>query len=379
VDFRWTDEDQAFRKELSLFLDDLVETGYDAFGLPEQQWAANARRYGAQLAERGYLTPSWPEEYGGRAASPYEQVIVAEEMVLHGEPRALQYMSVNYIGPTIMMAGSSEQKAYHLPRISKGDVLWCQGFSEPDSGSDLASLRTHARRDGDDYVINGEKIWTSGAEVADFCFLLARTDRDAAKHRGLSLLLVPMTTPGIEVRKVPGVVGEGAFHYVVFTDARVPAGCLLGEENEGWALVRRALAFERVGVAKYARGLRYLEQLMTWAQRHGRADDPGVRRQFAEAVAATDSARILAMVVANDRAKGRVDSPSAYVYRVASVRAERLVMELGIELMGADGLVDDSIADRQVRWGMTAGVAGGTAEMNLSTVAQLVLSLPRAT
>src|SRR3954447_19148434 len=143
VDFSWTDEEQAFRKELAGFLDELVPPGYDAFGLPEQEWAANARRYGAQLAERGYLTPSWPAEYGGRDASPYEQVIVAEEMVLHGEPRALQYMSVNYIGPTIMMAGTAEQKAYHLPRISKGDVLWCQGFSEPDSGSDLASLRTH--------------------------------------------------------------------------------------------------------------------------------------------------------------------------------------------------------------------------------------------
>ena len=377
MDFSWTDEEQAFRKELAGFLDELVPAGYDAFGLPEQAWAANARRFAAQLADRGYLTPSWPAEYGGRDASPYEQVIVAEEMVLHGEPRGLQYMSVNYIGPTIMMAGTAEQKTYHLPRISKGDVLWCQGFSEPDAGSDLAALRTHARREGDEYVINGEKVWTSGAEVADFCFLLARTDRDAAKHRGLGLLLVPMTTPGIEVRKLPGVVGEGAFHYVVLTDVRVPASCLLGDENEGWALVRRALAFERVGVAKYARGLRYLDQFMAWAQEHGRADDPSIRRQFAEAAAATDSARILAMVVANDRAKGRVDSPSAYVYRVASVRAERLVMELGVELMGPEGLVDDSLADRQVRWGMQAGVAGGTAEMNLNTVAQLVLGLPR--
>ena len=377
MDFSWTDEEQAFRKELARFLDDLVPAGYDAFALPEHEWATNARKYGAQLAEHGYLTPSWPAEYGGRDASPYEQVIVAEEMVRHGEPRALQYMSVNYIGPTIMMAGSEEQKAYHLPRISKGEVLWCQGFSEPDAGSDLAALRTHASRDGDDYVINGEKIWTSGAEVADFCFLLARTDRDATKHRGLSLLLVPMTTPGIEVRKVPGVVGEGAFHLLVLTDVRVPASCLLGAENEGWSLVRRALAFERVGVAKYARNVRYLDKFVAWAREHGRADDPVVRRQLAEAMAAADSARILAMVVANDRAKGRPDSPSAYVYRVASVRAERLVMELGIELMGPDGLVDDSLADRQVRWGVTAGVAGGTAEMNLNTVAQLVLGLPR--
>ena len=379
MDFRWTDTETAFREELRSFLDDLVPEGYDAFALPEADWAVNSKRFGHEIASHGYLTPSWPAQFGGRDASPFEQVIVAEEMILHGEPRALQYMSVNYIGPSIMMAGSEEQKGYHLSRISKGEVLWCQGFSEPDAGSDLASLRTRAVKDGDDYVINGEKIWTSGAEVADFCFLLARTNPDASKHRGLSLFLVPMDTPGVEVRKVPGVVGEGAFHYVVFTDARVPANTLLGMPNEGWSIVRRALAFERVGVAKYARGTRYLNRFMAWAGEHGRADDPVVRRKLAEAIAAVEMARILAMRVADDRAKGRMESPSAYVYRVASVRAERLVMEVGIELLGPESIVDDSAADRQLRWGLTAGVAGGSAEMQLNTVAQLVLGLPRTT
>jgi alkylation response protein AidB-like acyl-CoA dehydrogenase len=377
MDFRWTDAETAFRKELRQFLDDLVPEGYDAFALSEEEWGADARRFCGELARHGYLTPSWPREYGGRAASPFEQVIVAEEMVLHGEPRGLQYMNVNYIGPTIMMAGSEEQKRYHLTRISRGDVLWCQGFSEPDAGSDLASLRTRAVRDGDQFVINGEKIWTSGAAVADFCFLLARTDSGAPARRGLSLFLVPMDTPGVEVRAVPGVVGEGAFHQLVFTEARVPADALLGEENGGWPLVRRALVFERVGVAKYARGAHYLDRFMAWARVRGLAHDPVVRRQFAEAAAAVEAARVLAMRVADERAKGRPDSPVAYVYRVASVRAERMVTELGIELTGADSVVDDSAADRQLRWGLTAGVAGGSTEMQLNAVAQLVLGLPR--
>ena len=274
MDFRWTDAEKAFRKELRQFLDDLVPEGYDAFALSEEEWGADARRFCGELARHGYLTPSWPPEYGGRAASPFEQVIVAEEMVLHGEPRGLQYMNVNYIGPTIMMAGSEEQKRYHLSRISRGDVLWCQGFSEPDSGSDLASLRTRAVSDGDEFVINGEKIWTSGAAVADFCFLLARTDSGAPARRGLSLFLVPMDTPGVEVRAVPGVVGEGAFHQLVFTEARVPADALLGEENGGWPLVRRALVFERVGVAKYAWGAHYLDRFMAWARVRGLAPRP---------------------------------------------------------------------------------------------------------
>jgi alkylation response protein AidB-like acyl-CoA dehydrogenase len=368
----------AFRGELRSALDELVPANYDAFALSEQEWAANSKELCPKLAEHGYLTPSWPAEYGGRDASPFEQVIVAEEMVAHGEPRGLQYMSVNYIGPSIMMCGTLAQKDYHLPRISSGNVLWCQGFSEPDAGSDLAALRTRAVRDGDEYVINGEKIWTSGSEVADFCFLLARTDPTVPKHKGLSLFLVPMDTPGIQVNKVAGVVGDGAFHYLVFTDARIPADSLLGPENGAWSVVRKALAFERVGVAKYARNSRYLGRFMAWAVEHGQDGDPVFRRRFAEAAAAVDMARVLALRVANDRDHGRDDDQSAYIYRIASVWAEHAVMELGIELMGPDSLVDNGAADRQLSWGLTAGVAGGTTEMQLNTVAQLTLGLPRA-
>jgi alkylation response protein AidB-like acyl-CoA dehydrogenase len=377
MDFEWTPDELAFRTQLRAALDDLVPADYDAFALSDEEWAAASKRYCPQLADLGYLTPSWPAEYGGRDASPFEQVIVAEEMVRHGEPRGLQYMGVNYIGPSIMLAGTPEQKSYHLGRISAGDVLWCQGFSEPDAGSDLAALRTRAVRDGDEYVVNGEKIWTSASSVADFCFLLARTDTTVAKHKGLSLFLVPMDSPGIDVRKVDGVVGDGAFYYVVFTDARIPAEALLGEENAAWGLVRKALAFERVGVAKYARNARYLDRFMAWAVEHGRAEDPVIRRRFAETAATVEMARALALRVANDRFHGRDNDDNAYVYRIASVWAERAVMELGIELTGSESLVDNSWPDRQLSWGFTAGVAGGTTEMQLNTVAQMSLGLPK--
>jgi alkylation response protein AidB-like acyl-CoA dehydrogenase len=379
LDFTWTTEELRFRDELRQFLDELVPKDYDSFALPEDDVAADAKRFGAALAERGYLTPAWPTQYGGSDASSWEQLIVAEEMIQHGEPRSLQYMSVNYIGPSIMMDGTEEQKNFHLPRISRGEVMWCQGFSEADAGSDLASLRTRATRCDDVYVVNGEKIWTSGADVADYCFLLARTDPTAKKHNGLSVFLVPMDTPGVQVTRIPSVIGEAAFHCLVFTDAEVSASCRLGPENGGWSIVRRALSFERTGIAKWARESKYLDRFAAWAREHGRDGDPVIRRRFAEAAAAVESSRILAMRIAGDRAKGRADSPAAYVYRIASVRAERMVMELGIELYGPDALVEGTWASRQVRWGITAGIAGGSAEMQLNTVAQVVLGLPRTT
>jgi alkylation response protein AidB-like acyl-CoA dehydrogenase len=226
-------------------------------------------------------------------------------------------------------------------------------------------------------VINGEKIWTSNAEIAEFCMLLVRTDTSAPKHKGISVFLLPMDTPGVEVRKVPGVVGEGAFHYVVLTDVHVPDSILLGEENEGWPLVRRALAFERVGVARYARAEQNLDRVAGWARERGLLEDSRVRAALAGAKAACDMARVLVWKVIDDREHGDVDSPAAYVYRSAAVRAERAVMDVAFDVLGAEALPQFTVADRQFKWGMTAGVASGTAEVQLNLVARLALGLPR--
>ena len=210
------------------------------------------------LAERNLLCLSWPEEFGGGAASVWEQTVVREEMWAHHEPRGAQYMGVNWVGPTIMRHGTEEQQRKHLPPIARGEVIWCQGFSEPDAGSDLASLQTTARRDGDGWRVSGQKIWTSYATMAQWCFLLARTSKGEKKQQGLTIFLVPMDDPAIEVRPIRCMIGPHHLNEVFFDDLRVTEADVLGTVDEGWSVVQEVLSFERVGIARYARCERLL-------------------------------------------------------------------------------------------------------------------------
>jgi alkylation response protein AidB-like acyl-CoA dehydrogenase len=262
--------------------------------------------------------------------------------------------------------------------MAAGSVVWCQGFSEPDAGSDLASIRTRAERDGTSYIVNGRKIWTSYADTAQYCFLLVRTGTDEARHRGLTVLLVPMDTPGIEVRKIPAIVGDHAFHELTFTDVAVPESARLGGENGGWAVVVRALANERVGLPRYIRGEQVLDLVAQWAEKAGLLDQERVLALLGEAFAACEAARVLVYRVVDERAKGRPPSGSANVARVAAVEAERMVADATVELMGEEGLAPGMLADVQHRNSLAVGLAGGTFEVQLNLVSQLVLDLPRS-
>jgi alkylation response protein AidB-like acyl-CoA dehydrogenase len=286
-------------------------------------------------------------------------------------------MNVNWIGPTIMAFGSEEQKRLHLPRISRGDVFWCQGFSEPEAGSDLAALRTLAVRDGEHYVVDGGKIWTSYANHADFCFLLARSDPAAKRQRGISVLLVPMDLPGIEVREIPAVVGERYFHEVFLSGVRVPVACRLGPEHEGWDVVSYALQYERVGAPRYARAARTLDGLAELARRRGLESDPRLQERLGEARALVEAARLLTYRVIDERVKGKPPSATSNVTRIAGTMAERAVAELALEVFGAESLGYGTFADQQFRMAMTAGVAVGTTEVQLNLVASRSLGLPR--
>ncbi len=382
MEFGWSSEDARFRAELVAFLeqslpDDWDELAQDGPGSDAQ--AAFSREFCARLAERGWLTPHWPEAYGGRDASPWQHAILGEELWSRGEPRGPQYMNVNWIGPAIMKYGSEEQKRLHLPRISAGDVLWCQGFSEPEAGSDLAALRTSAVLDpsGDDYVVNGSKIWTSYCNHADYCFLLVRSDPSSKRQRGISVLLMEMDLPGVEVREIPSVVGEKYFHEVFLSDVRVPVSCRLGPEHEGWDVVGYALQYERVGSPRYQRGALVLDMLAERARERGMLDDPTVQEKLGEARAVCEAARMLSYKVIDQRVQGLPPSADSNVARVAGTLADQVVGELALELFGDDALVQGSFADANYRLSMTAGVAVGATEVQLNLIAGRVLALPR--
>jgi alkylation response protein AidB-like acyl-CoA dehydrogenase len=381
MEFGWSASEAEYRTAVSEFVEAELAANRSSTGISgvaSRRSVGRSFDFAAKLAERGWLTPHWPPEYGGAGATAWEHIILGEEMWSRGEPRGPQYMNVNWIGPAIMAAGTAEQKDYHLKRISAGDVIWCQGFSEPDAGSDLASLSTRAVRDGDEYVVNGQKIWTSYANSAEFCFLLVRTDPEAEKHRGISILLTPTSTPGFEVRDIRGIVGEHAFHHLYFTGMRVPVSCRLGPENDGWAVVRRALSYERVGSPRYARAALMLDEVARWAHARGKINDPAVAERLALAMAHCEAARLLAYCVIDDRDKQRQPGPNAYVARVAMVQADRMVGELAMDIMGTEGLAENSLADEQFRSALPAGVAAGTLEVQLNLVSRAVLGLPRS-
>jgi alkylation response protein AidB-like acyl-CoA dehydrogenase len=344
------------------------------------------RRICAALAARGWLTMDWPREWGGAAASPWQQAILREEMWAHEEPRGPQYMNLNYIGPCIMRFGSAEQKRRFLPPMAAGTVIWTQGFSEPGAGSDLASLTTRAEDRGVHFLVSGQKTWNSYADApAEWCFLLARTDPAAPRHAGLSVLLVDMRTPGITVRPVGSMAGPHELNEIFFDDVRVPRDCLLGAPQRGWEVVTAGLTFERVGIARYARAGRVLELLVAHARRTGLARGDTVRQQLAEVRVRYEAARLLSYRALSLQARGDVPSVEASIARLHNTQLEQLVGHVGLELLGLPGLLthDDAAAPlggvlwRQWVRNIPTTITAGTTEVQKNIIAVRGLGLPR--
>jgi len=375
MNFAWTDEQQRFRAQVRAFLAAHLPEGWEqiAHGPGSSAQTAFSRQFCAALAAEGLLVPHWPARWGGRDADPWTAFILAEEMWAAGEPRGGQYMNVNWIGPTLMRYGSQAQQARYIPPMAAGATLWCQGFSEPESGSDLASLRTRAEKHGDAYRVNGQKIWTSYAGLADTCFLLART---APGKGGISILLVPMETPGIIVRQIPSIIGEGDIHEVFFDDVEVPESALLGEEGQAWEIVRTALSLERVGIPRFALASRMLHRAVDVlkAQRRFGA---GAIELAAKAHAACEVARLYSYNIIDQRCQGQPPGPEASAARVATVNAERAVSDFVVEYLPEALAGGDAMLQAHHQRAIVAGIASGAAEIQLNLIASELLQLPR--
>jgi alkylation response protein AidB-like acyl-CoA dehydrogenase len=379
-------EAEAFRSEFRTWLDanfdpDLKGAGAMA-ALDSPEALERMRGWNRMLADAGFAAIAWPAEYGGRGASVMEQVVYAEELHRAGAPGTLNVIGISNIAPSIMQHGTEEQKQRFLRPMLRGDEIWCQGFSEPDAGSDLASLQTRAVADGDDFVVNGQKVWNTFGNIADWCELLVRTDPEASKHKGISCLLVDMRLPGIEARPLVTITGESEFSEIFFTEVRVPKTALLGPENEGWRVAMTTLTHERGGVASLHLGVRKkiadLIALARGTERRGRpaAEDPVLRQGLARLYLEGEYLKLLSDRAVSGLLHGRAAGPETSLAKLVWSDCESHIAEMAGQLLGP--------AANTGRWGRdrvyvrALSIAGGTTQVNKNIVAQRVLGLPRA-
>jgi alkylation response protein AidB-like acyl-CoA dehydrogenase len=378
-------EAEAFRSEFRTWLDanfdpDLKGAGAMA-ALDSPEALERMRGWNRMLADAGFAAIAWPAEYGGRGASVMEQVVYAEELHRAGAPGTLNVIGISNIAPSIMQHGTEEQKQRFLRPMLRGDEIWCQGFSEPNAGSDLASLQTRAVADGDDFVVNGQKVWNTFGNIADWCELLVRTDPEASKHKGISCLLVDMRLPGIEARPLVTITGESEFSEIFFTEVRVPKTALLGPENEGWRVAMTTLTHERGGVASLHLGVRKkiadLIALARGTERRGRpaAEDPVLRQGLARLYLEGEYLKLLSDRAVSGLLHGRAAGPETSLAKLVWSDCESHIAEMAGQLLGP--------AANTGRWGRdrvyvrALSIAGGTTQVNKNIVAQRILGLPR--
>ncbi len=394
MNLRDSDSDAAFRAELRGWLAEALP-GFPPDRPGEDDWQGR-REYDTAwqrtLFEAGYAGIAWSEEVGGRGATPTEQLIFLEEAEKAGAP----YVGVNFVGllhagPTLYAEASVEQKAAHLPRILRGDEVWCQGFSEPSAGSDLASLRTRAIRDGDEYVINGSKIWTSHAQVADYCEMLVRTDPDASKHRGISWLIVPMTTAGIDVRPLKTIVGGSEFSEVFLDNVRVPVANRVGDENDGWRVAMVTFSFERgtAFVGEMLQSMQLVRDLAQVAKKVTRGsatawDDAGLRREIGHLSADLDALWALTKRNVSQASRNGVPGVGGSVFKLHYSETRHRLGELtmrvldraSLSMLDVSGLRSGKHVEGHLH-AISISIAAGTSQIQRNIVAERVLGLPK--
>jgi acyl-CoA dehydrogenase len=388
MDLSFTPDEQRFRKEVRAYLDDLLHGPFAEVrgrGGPGDEHACFEERHAweRRLGADGWTCVGWPQEHGGRGLPLDMQVIFHEEYARAGGPGRVGHIGEGLIGPTLIHFGSPEQCAEFLPGIRRGDQLWCQGYSEPNAGSDLANVQTRARHVDDQWLISGQKVWTSNAHWSDWCFVLARTDPTVAKHKGISFLLVPMDAPGIEIRPIVQITGTSEFNEVFFDDTPTREDLVVGGVGNGWAVAMGLLAFER-GASTLGQQfgfLREFEEVLQAARRTGRASDPVVRQRIAGMWSRLEIQRLnsLRMLTMADRPE--LSGP-AYISKLYWARLHRDLGELAVDVLGADALNCDapsyelSAAQRLFLYTRADTIYGGSNQIQRNIIGERALGLP---
>ena len=382
MEFGWSAEEAAHRARIRGMLDRLLPEDWEAIsvhGPGSDLQTAFSREFCARLAEEHLLVPHWPRAFGGEDAAAWQQFILGEEMWATGEPRGPQYMNVNWIGPVLMRFGTQAQLDKYLPPIRNGQAIWCQGFSEPSAGSDLAALRTSAVPVEGGYRVSGSKIWTSYAGHADTCFLLARVPRTSGGPEGkagIVILLTDMKSPGIQVKQIPALIGEGDIHEVFFDEVFVPAEERLGAEGQAWEIISFALQNERVGIARYEFSRRMLDRAVAKLKALGRWADPIVQDRAGRALRLCEAARMLVYRIVDGKARGLPPDDFGSVARWAVVLADNGVNDFLTEFLPEGLLGADPVQQAHHQRAIVAGVASGAAEIQLNLTARRWLELP---
>ncbi len=393
MDFRFSSEEEAFRQEVRDFIELECPKELRGGGVNFFEQAPHLFAWRKKVADKGWVAPAWPKEYGGAGMSIMQQFIYSMETARSRAPAPIYIgaLAVAVIGPTIIIYGTEEQKQKHIPRILAGEEMWCQGFSEPGSGSDLASLQTRAVKDGDDYVINGQKIWTTLAHMSQYMLLLARTDPDVPKHKGLSYFIVPMNSPGVTTRPLLNMASTHEFNEVFFDNVRIPAKNLVGEEHRGWYQAVTTLDIERSNIGSAVGQQQSVEDMVNFA-RENRDDgvvriktDLSLRHELAERYLETEMAMGLSTRVVSMQAKGLLPNYEASAVKLYSMELNQRIANTGVRLCGLYGQLTRSSKFAPLKGRMEYNyirnvantIEGGTSEVQRNIVAQRGLGLPR--
>jgi alkylation response protein AidB-like acyl-CoA dehydrogenase len=397
MDFAYSRAEEAFRAELQEWLARELPAHHAEWPPSDDEFTLHPDRafdaclaWHRRLHAGGWVGISWPREYGGRGATLVEQMIFQEEMVRAGAPPGVNTIGLMLVGPALMEWGSEAQKRRHLPAILAADEIWCQGFSEPGAGSDLAALRTRATLDGDTFRVSGQKVWTSNAHRSQWCILLVRTDPEAGKHDGISCLLVEMGSPGISVRPLVQLTGDAEFNEVFFDDVRVPRAQLLGPLHAGWRVAITVLMYERAGLGNQTNLHHYTRLLLELARRTRRngstaGGDPVLRQALAQCWIEAEALRLTGLRSLTRRLRGEPPGPEGSVLKLAFTEAYVRMAETAGRLLDAHALVERGHprATDAGRWAFQLlfarrfGIAGGTSEIQRNIIGERVLGLPR--